>query len=672
MKHQNKIKHIVIALGTPLLFGLFLLVGVALVHPALAQGSIIYVDVDATGPTHNGLTWTTAFTNVQDALAAAVAGDEIWVAEGVYYPDEGAGQTGDDRSSTFQLKASVALYGGFVATETLRDQRDWTVYVAVLSGDIDQNDTTDATGVVTNTANIGVNNAYHVVSADNAANQNSILDGFTLTAGYADGTGDDNEGGGIFNNYGDPTLANISIIGNEALFNGGGLSSFQGNLALSNITIKNNKAANVGGGIYANGGTFTLTDAVFKGNLVDQVGPGCSGGGMKFYYGELTLKNVTFRNNQALCGTSGGGAGLSSQQSSPGLSLTNVDFIDNYATNDGGGMLTYSDNITLTNVAFRGNRGDRGGGLSMNGGINKFSNVVFSGNYAGYRGGGIYNTNWSNSVVTTTLVNVTFGGNYAVSGGGAIRNESNTYTNTVVLSNCVVWGNSPNQLRGRGPYVVNYSNVQDGYAGTGNIDTDPRFIAPVNATDAPTSTGNLQLQATSTAIDAGDNSALPLDTFDLDGDSNTTELLPLDLAGNTRRVNVTTITDTGSGTAPLVDMGAYEHDGNATISPIADQTIEIDTTLGPLAFTVGDVDDPASSLTLTRASSDPALVPLANIMLGGSGTDRTVTITPTASMTGTTIITLTVSDGTSTGFTVFELAVIEPTGISIYLPVVMK
>ena len=68
----------------------------------------IYVDRDAPGPTHDGLSWTSAYTTVQDGLDAAIAGNEIWVAEGVYTPTNTTGQ-----DATFQLVNGVALYGGF-------------------------------------------------------------------------------------------------------------------------------------------------------------------------------------------------------------------------------------------------------------------------------------------------------------------------------------------------------------------------------------------------------------------------------------------------------------------------------------------------------------------------------------------------------------------------------
>jgi N-acetylneuraminic acid mutarotase len=94
-----------------------------------------------------------------------------------------------------------------------------------------------------------------------------------------------------------------------------------------------------------------------------------------------------------------------------------------------------------------------------------------------------------------------------------------------------------------------------------------------------------------------------------------------------------------------------------TITAISDQTINEDGSTGALSFTVGDVETAAASLTLTRASTNTTLVPLANIVFGGSGTDRTVTVTPTANQNGTATITVTVSDGTTTTNSVFVLTV---------------
>ncbi|MCX7047493.1 MAG: autotransporter-associated beta strand repeat-containing protein [Candidatus Sumerlaeota bacterium] len=94
-----------------------------------------------------------------------------------------------------------------------------------------------------------------------------------------------------------------------------------------------------------------------------------------------------------------------------------------------------------------------------------------------------------------------------------------------------------------------------------------------------------------------------------------------------------------------------------TISNVANQWAPMDTAAGPLAFTINDVETPATSLTLTGSSSNTTLVPDANIVFGGSGANRTVTVTPATSQTGTATITLTVSDGALAASDTFILSV---------------
>ncbi len=106
-----------------------------------------------------------------------------------------------------------------------------------------------------------------------------------------------------------------------------------------------------------------------------------------------------------------------------------------------------------------------------------------------------------------------------------------------------------------------------------------------------------------------------------------------------------TITVVASNTAPI-------------ISPIANQTVDEDEATAAIPFTVGDVETPATALTVTKASSNTNLVPVANIILGGTGINRTVTVTPAANQSGTATITLTVSDGILTNSTAFELEVL--------------
>jgi len=96
--------------------------------------------------------------------------------------------------------------------------------------------------------------------------------------------------------------------------------------------------------------------------------------------------------------------------------------------------------------------------------------------------------------------------------------------------------------------------------GTGNIDADPLFVDADGPDDIPgTEDDDLRLLPGSPCIDAGDNTAVPADTADLDGDGDTTEPVPLDLDGNPRIMDDPSTVDTGNGTPPIVDMGACEY-----------------------------------------------------------------------------------------------------------------
>ena len=106
-------------------------------------------------------------------------------------------------------------------------------------------------------------------------------------------------------------------------------------------------------------------------------------------------------------------------------------------------------------------------------------------------------------------------------------------------------------------------------------------------------------------------------------------------------------------------------DGNTapTISDLADQTINEDSSTGPVSFTVGDAQTAAADLSVAGASSNQTLVPDANIVFGGSDSNRTVTVTPVANQSGSAVITVTVSDGllsTNDTFTLTVNAVNDP------------
>jgi len=117
---------------------------------------------------------------------------------------------------------------------------------------------------------------------------------------------------------------------------------------------------------------------------------------------------------------------------------------------------------------------------------------------------------------------------------------------------------------------VSYCDIQSGYAGQGNIDADPLFVDPDE--------DNYRLTAASPCIDAGNNTAVPADTADLDGDGDTTEPIPVDLDHNPRFFDDTGMPDDGypPAGAPFVDMGAYEFQGETCFGDLdADNDVDL-------------------------------------------------------------------------------------------------
>jgi parallel beta-helix repeat protein len=471
------------------------------------SADIIKVDSTATGNPPDGLSWPTAFRHLQDALADAQSGDDIWVAEGIYKPDQNKSYplgTGS-REATFQMKFGVEIYGGFPTGGGNWSSRDPSTHETILSGDINE---------------VGVNtdNSYHVVNGSGTS-ATAVLDGFTIKAGYANGYPPHNKGGGMYISYAHPTV--------------------------TNCVFKDNWAYEYGGGMYNSGGSPTVTNCTFSGNSTDFFG----GGGMYNSGGSPTVTNCTFSGNSSYYAR---GGGMYNGNSNP--TVTNCTF----SWNAGGGMYNSGGSPTVTNCTFSGNTvesGDGGGMYNRNCILLKVTNSTFSGNSSNY-GGGVYNS-WSSPTVT----NCTFSNNSAIDGGGMLNESSDT----VVVNNCIFWGNTATEYGSQidaysSAVTIHYCDVQGGIDGvyedppgsitwTGiNEIRDPLFVdadGPDNITG--TDDDNLRLLAGSPCINAGDNDVIPLDSADLDGDGNTSEPIPFDLDGNLRIA------------FGYVDMGAYEY-----------------------------------------------------------------------------------------------------------------
>ncbi|HEY3486257.1 MAG TPA: Ig-like domain-containing protein [Ilumatobacteraceae bacterium] len=171
--------------------------------------------------------------------------------------------------------------------------------------------------------------------------------------------------------------------------------------------------------------------------------------------------------------------------------------------------------------------------------------------------------------------------------------------------------------------------------------------------DGETPVGNLTLSGTSSNQSVVANGGI---AFGGAGANRTVSVTPVANATGTATITVT-VSD-GSLTAnDTFVLTVTAVNDLPTISSVSNQTTAAGVAAGPLALTVGDLETALTSLTLTGASSNTVLVPVANIAFGGTGASRTVTVTPAAGQSGTALITLTVSDGTDTAATSFNLTV---------------
>jgi predicted outer membrane repeat protein len=421
---------------------------------ASSPAKTIYVDDDAAGA-NDGSSWANAYIYLQDALADANAAEkplEIRVAQGIYRPNEGlvAIPEFDWRTTTFQLINGVTLRGGYAGFGVPQpDERDVSTCETILSGDLSGDDVEVADPRDLPDEPTRTDNSYHVVTS-NGTDANTILDGFTITGGNANGT--------------------------EPHDHGGGLCIPQSDLTLVNCSFYRNTATSAGGAIFNSGGRPSLGSCMFKCNHA-------SGGGAIAYGGvNLKLANCIFRNNSSLYW---GGALESYGQS---LELVDCMFINNSAGQSGGAFNNSGASTTLVGCRFTGNRSGGGGGAIVNQGCNtKLANCLFIGNSAKSRGGAIH----SRVRTDLNLTNCTFHRNSSVVGGGSF---CNSYSNATIR-NCIMLDNSArngteislNATDYPSNASVAYSNIKDGESAVhvedgctlvwsdSNINEDPLF-----------------------------------------------------------------------------------------------------------------------------------------------------------------------------------------------------
>ena len=313
-----------------------------------------------------------------------------------------------------------------------------------------------------------------------------------------------------------------------------------------------------GGGIRIKESSIEVAECVITDNNVE-----AGGGGLRFEGpGQCVVRDCVFRENSAAAGGGIWGASVSGL-----LTIVRCDFIENEAGFLGGGVDVFAGAVRMANCRFVDNVSFFiAGGLLINTGGYPFEgvNLAISGSSA-TEGAGVFIAGLGR------MDNCTISGSQ---GQGVHRDDS--VAGSFEMNNCIVWGNTESSVTGYMPgFTINSSNIESGWkgSGSGNTDADPMFVQP--------GTGDLRLLPGSPSLDAGDAFLLPDDVNDLDGDGDTGEPLPVDLAYGDR------IQEAG------LDHGAYEGAGAAL--PPSD--VENDLDPGELALLTpgGEPGDPVET-----------------------------------------------------------------------------
>lgn len=388
----------------------------------------------------------------------------------------------------------------------------------------------------------------------------------------------------------------------------------------------------------------------------------------------LVAKNVTINNNSGESITvSGNNLGrVFNIDTGKTAAIIGLTISGGNAAGDGGGIIN-NGALTVVNSTLSGNvAGADGGAISTTatGTSLTLINTTISGNSAGGSGGGVIVLGGTATFVNVTVTNNTADSdNNAAGTGGGIRAHAGTTTlkNTIVAGNFNEDGASDaaDDISGTVDAASSFNLIGAGGAGglTTGVNNNQVGVADAGLGTLGNNGGTTQTHAllsTSLAVEAGGNANLPADTFDLDGDADTGETLPVDQRGTGFP---RTADSADANTTQTVDIGAFEL--HPTVEDIPNQTTAEDTPK-LVTFNLGD-DTGALIATVTATSSNTALVTSdgAHLSFSGSGGSRTLTITPNTDANsladgGTTTITVTVTATNGrTAVDTFDLTVTE-------------
>ncbi|MCB9914355.1 MAG: right-handed parallel beta-helix repeat-containing protein [Planctomycetes bacterium] len=486
--------------------------------PAPLFAGVVYVDAAATGA-NTGTSWLDAHTSLRVALDAAVAGDELWIAQGTYVP----GPTASEADSFF-LKDGVALYGGFAGGETALAQRDPVARPTVLSGDVNGD---DILSPWPSGWNIVTSNSAHVVTAIGVG-PTAVLDGLVISQGHTGPSGTfagapEMRGSGLLNLGASPTVRDCV---------------FQYNVA----------AWAWGAAIYNGDSSPEITGCTFRYNAVHLA---CGAGIGNIGDSSPVIRDCLFTNNQATTASGGQeaqGCAIACYWDVPPITVEGCTFRYNeakqfYASGAGfeqargGGISSFTDGLTVKDCVFEHNSANAGGAIFTWGDAtivdcvfreNAVYNMISTGvTISGYGSAiGVFTGYYASTADEVRVVNCSVVDNHVVNGeSGAVAAGG---VGLLRLENSVLWGNtapppaSPRQVHYKGAVQLSHCCVENLFVPDANdpvpqpseipgcIDADPLF--------ANRAGGDLRLTLGSPCVDAGATALVPgLATTDLDG-----------------------------------------------------------------------------------------------------------------------------------------------------------
>lgn len=222
-----------------------------------------------------------------------------------------------------------------------------------------------------------------VVKIENGENLEALFCGFSVINGNGENDNYRNAGGGIYCNNSSPSLRNLILYNNQAIY-GGGIYCEYSNPSLENISLSHNYGS-FGGGLWLGDSNPDLKNiAIFSNSS------GWAGSGIWCQYSSPNLENISVSNNHIVnsnLGSRGGGIVFKGSTST----LKDVTITSNSAIVKGGGVYCTGSNLNFENVLISNNNANEyGGGIYSYGSSLNFVNVSVTNNSASNHGGGIY------------------------------------------------------------------------------------------------------------------------------------------------------------------------------------------------------------------------------------------------------------------------------------------